>query len=164
MSISDPFIFWIKLFIFLHNSAFFYFQIKGCGRKSVYFQRIASIWYYTDLFPHPLINNQMISDNPLKNIQFRFFSVVVKLEGLNQFLTVGFIKKNMLKFKTNKTSEAGILRKNTNNQFRFYALFQCFISITLIMIRARNRFFNEFLVLSIKVTLLVLNCFLDKPN
>ena len=29
-------------------------QIKGWGSKSVYFQRIASIWRYTDLFPHPL--------------------------------------------------------------------------------------------------------------
>ena len=28
---------------------------KGCGSKSVYFQRIASTWKYTDLFPHPLI-------------------------------------------------------------------------------------------------------------
>ena len=27
---------------------------KGCGNKSVYFQRIASIWRYKDLFPHPL--------------------------------------------------------------------------------------------------------------
>ena len=28
---------------------------KGCGSKSVYFQRIASIWRYTDSLPHPLI-------------------------------------------------------------------------------------------------------------
>ena len=28
---------------------------KGCGSKSVYFQRIPSIWRYTDLLPHPLI-------------------------------------------------------------------------------------------------------------
>jgi len=28
---------------------------KGCGSKSVYFQRIVSIWRYTNLLPHPLL-------------------------------------------------------------------------------------------------------------
>ena len=32
---------------------------KGCGSKSVYFQRIASTWKYTNLFPHPLCHNSL---------------------------------------------------------------------------------------------------------
>ena len=31
---------------------------KRCGSKSVYFQRTASIWRYTDLLPHPLRQNK----------------------------------------------------------------------------------------------------------
>ena len=33
-----------------------YFDNKGCGSKSVYFQRIVSIGRYTNLLPHPLFN------------------------------------------------------------------------------------------------------------
>ena len=42
------------------------YPIKGCGSKSVYFQRIASIWRYTDLFPHPLTlasDDHNVNDN-----------------------------------------------------------------------------------------------------
>ena len=42
----------------------FIFIFKGCGSKSVYFQRIASIWRYADLFPHPLLMNKSLICSP----------------------------------------------------------------------------------------------------